>query len=432
MAFELPKLSAIPLQAPAGSNPQDAQSAISQINAQYAPQETTMQSVLDQISGALTRDSEAQQKYGEAADQKLLGIGQQLSQGLQVGADTTGKIYQQGAQQVGAGYDQGISQVQQAGGALSGFLQGNADKLGLGEALQSRNQFDINPLQRLMAENQGIQSRMQESKASTVGNLQALGTNLQGIAQQRVGDSEANFANKRADVQSQVVDNLTKIQQKSNLDMTGILQEYLQMGQQKGNDFAALLQQTAEARTAAERQAHLDAIDEFVKTAKVNTDQQRADANDANIQSQIGLRDITGAATQTKAAADAKIANPEFGFGSGVHGLNEWFKKNLAGPDGKQKHDYGYFKSAIRKIISDSENAPKEIDPVTGKPKTTFEMALATIMNDMNENNGNLGIDLSTGSKTNIKYFPGQEALDAIRTYFGKGGTATSTSGKKY
>lgn len=424
--IKLPGLSNIPLPAAPGANPQDVQYATNQINTEFQPQENSLQQALNVLTSNLQSDTQAQQRYGDLADQRLVSIGGQLKQSLQQGADTTGQIYQQGAQQVGAGYDQASQQIQQVGQGLQQSLVSGANKLGLGEALQSHNQYDLNPLARLQAEFGNIQARNIAGKAGAVGNMQALGTAMQGIAQQAVGSSEQNFAQKRADLMTGIQKTIGDLQLQTGAKTQDILNQFMSLAATKGPKFQNILSDLATARSKAEYQHAQDALKNAIAAQKVQL-------------SAASLQEKQRHNTATEAAANFKAGlNPDgtpmstntFIGGSGQHGLDQWMKTQGSyfddSPEGQST------KASLMNFLNAVETRKPSKNETLGLSKTPDKFTIAMTRLAKNKEGDSVNFELPSGQQISVPY---EKMEEAIRIYFGKYGTAKTvggTAGKAY
>jgi hypothetical protein len=282
MAIDLPSiLKSLKATPGGGITGADIQSATDQMTTQFAPQESSITNVINQIQGQLGTDVAAQQQYGTNADSKIAEVGNQLKDQLQGNVGTIGDIYKSGGAAVGADYDQGLSDIRGAGQALRDRLSQSASALGQDQTLQA-NPYGSDPISRLMAQQASAETGMIKSKADRQSNLATLGTQLQGIAQKAVGDSERQFSQKRADLARDVMKSISQLQLTSTQAMNAQLQKYSDLAATEGSTFRTLINQAATARTATERQAALDAMDLAYKQSQI--DKNTAEASKATAQ----------------------------------------------------------------------------------------------------------------------------------------------------
>lgn len=264
------------IQAPKGTNPQDAQLAKDQFAIQFAPQESGIHSTIQQIQSLMDQDISAQQQYGEIADQKIANVGSQLAQQLTGNVGAIGNIYQAGGQQVGNIYDSAMGQAQAAGQSIQDRLIQSAGNLGQQQSLKA-DPFGADPLSRLMASNAQTQNRLVQGKASTQGAMAQLGTQLQGIAQKAVGDSEREYGQKRADIATQVLQSISKLQLGGQKEVMEQLRKYSDLAEIAGPTFRTLLSQATSARTKAEQDAAEFALKTLTAQAQINKDNAAAE-----------------------------------------------------------------------------------------------------------------------------------------------------------
>lgn len=266
------------ISAPAGTNPADAQSAKDQLALEFAPKESSITNTINQLQGFLQSDTAAQQQFGQVADQKISDIGSTLAQQLQGNVGAIGDIYKQGQQQVGSAYDEAGATLGAVGSSVQKRLTDSATQLGQTQALQA-DRFGNDPLSRLQGNLAILQGRNATGKAGSVSNLTSLGTQLQGIAQKAVGDSERNYAQKRTDIATQVLKTVGQLQVQTNQKTGDLLQQFSDLAAQEGPAFRQILNQLTAARTAADRQSTLDSIDALLKQSQIDKNTAGSDPN---------------------------------------------------------------------------------------------------------------------------------------------------------
>lgn len=274
MAISLPSIFKN-IAAPKGANASDVQLAQDQMAMQYAPQEAGINTTIQTIQDYLNQDVSAQQQYGQIADQKISEVGGQLAQQLQGNVGAIGNIYQAGTQRVGSIYDQAQQATQAAGSSIRDRLSGAANALGQGQALKA-DAYGNDPISRLLAQQASTETGLAASKAGSQANLTQLGTALSGIAQKAVGDSEREYAQKRSNLATEVMRNISQLQLGSNRAIMEQLQKYSVLAEVAGPTFRTLLSAATSARTQAERQAAKDQLDAMATMARIQKDKASA------------------------------------------------------------------------------------------------------------------------------------------------------------
>lgn len=307
------------IQAPAGANPQDLQSTQDQMAITYGPQENSINTAINQINQYLQQDIAAQQQYGQVADQKIAEVGSQLAGQLQGNVGAIGNIYQSGQSQVGSVYDQAIAATQGAGSSIRDRLSQSAAALGQTQALKA-DPYGADPISRLMAQQASTETSLNKSKANSQASLAQLGASLQGIAQKAVGDSERNYAQKRSDVATQVLQTIGKLQVGANQGIMEQLQKFSDLAETEGPAFRQLLNQTTSARTKTEQAAAQQALENFVKMSELDIKQQTAaEKNDPN-----SLDNLIKQTTLQKNLNSLDDSNTYTDAAAGNENLMEW------------------------------------------------------------------------------------------------------------
>ncbi len=278
------------IQAPAGANPQDVQITKDQMAMQFAPQESSITNTLNTIQGYLDRDISAQQQYGQVADQKIAGIGNELAGKLQGNVGAIGDIFQKGGEQVAGAYDEAAQANQASTTSIMDRLKGSAGVLGQDQALKA-DPYGTDPISRLMASQATTGQRIASGKAGSVANLATLGTSLKGIAQKAVGDSEREYAQKRTDVATQVLKVIGQLQTTAQTGIMEQLQKFSTLAETAGPTFRTLLAQATQSRNKAEHDAAVEAFDQWAKIQTLNQGQQRIDTDRAVAASKINKED---------------------------------------------------------------------------------------------------------------------------------------------
>lgn len=302
------------IQAPAGTDPADAQQAKDQMAITYGPQESTITSTINQLNQVLGQDIQGQQQFGQVADQRISSIGNNLAQQLQGNVGAIGDIFQKGQGQVGAAYDEEAKTLGDAGASIQSGLTARAKALGQSQAL-APDVYGTDPLARLSGSLALLQGRAAVDKASSVSNMAQLGSSLQSIAQKAVGDSQANYAQKRADIATDVLKTIGQLKVQTNQKTGDLLQKFSDLAAQEGPAFRQILNQVTSARTSAERQVALDNINTQLKMMDLSIKQQTASAaNDPNsLSNQLKQAQLIGAnyTNATNAAKPTSIGDAE-------------------------------------------------------------------------------------------------------------------------
>lgn len=264
---------------PPGVNPDDWNQANSQMTMKYGPQAQGYYDQYNQIQSTLQSDTAAQQQFGQTADKNMADIANTLHGQLQQGADTTGQIYQAGQQKVGGLYDELIGGIGQQGNEVQDILQKQAQRTGQDESLSKFS----NPLGRIQAGIAEMKARAELAKGSSVSNLMTLGTQMQSIAQSRVGSSDQEYASKRADLQKQVQATIGKLQLESMTEGNKVLSQLTTMAGTKAADMQNTLLQLGNARSHDELERLKLQLDHDDKQARLLLEAHKAIAeNDPN------------------------------------------------------------------------------------------------------------------------------------------------------
>jgi hypothetical protein len=376
--------------APQGANPADVQSAKDQLAMEFAPQEAGIGTTIQQIQQFLDQDVAAQQQYGNIADQKISDIGNQLAGQLTQNVGAIGNIYQAGQERVGGIYDEATKSVQGAGQSIRDRIAGSAASLGQTQALKA-DPYGADPISRLLAQQASAETRLATGKAGSKANLNELGTQLQGIAQKAVGDSEKEYAQKRTDVANQVLKTISNLKITGQKGIMEQLQKYSVLAEIAGPTFRNLLNNAASARTKAEREAWKDNLDAMAKMAQIQKDQAESDPNSLDNQ----LKRLN-------------IADKEFTLGEKVGGKNylgdlegnnrlmEWLNANVRA-DRKSVGLSGTEHAGIQNFIN--QNLPNV--SMSGMYNTTdpVKILMSLAQQSVDPKSGKVNLPISPGSK---------------------------------
>lgn len=317
MAIDLPSIYKT-IAAPAGTNPADAQSATDQLALQFAPKESSITNTINQLQQTLQSDVAGQQQFGQVADQKISNIGSSLAQQLQGNVGAIGDIYKQGVAGVGSSYDEAAQTLGQLGASVQAPIKAGMENLGI-----KADQFGNDPLSRLQGNLAILQGRNATGKAGSVSNLTTLGTQLQGIAQKAVGDSQANYAQKRADIATQVLKTVGQLQVQTNQKTGDLLQQFSDLAAQEGPAFRQILNQVTSARTTAETKTALDYLNAQLKLSQIDKNTTAADPN--SLDNLLKQAHLTGANyTNDMNAAKPTSIGDSAGNENFINQLNAW------------------------------------------------------------------------------------------------------------
>ena len=419
--------------APQGTNTQDAQLAKDQMAIQFAPQESGINSTIQQIQSLLNQDISAQQQYGQVADQKIANVGQQLAQQLGSNVGAIGNIFQAGGQQVGNIYDSALGQAQQAGQSIQDRLIQSANALGQSQTLKA-DPFGTDPLSRLMAQNAGTQQNLITNKANSQGTLATLGTSLQGIAQKAVGDSEREYGQKRSDLATQVLQNISSLQLKGQAGIMEQLRKYSDLAEVAGPTFRTLLSQATSARTKQEQEAAKMQLEAMATMAKINKDnaaaaksQREEDPNSLdNLLKMADLQNkgLTGQKLQKELSAPTFISDAE-GEGKLMDYLNQARRVDRSSPGIS-----GTAYAGIQNFIRQNSGAAR----MSGMYNTSDPVAILTSMaySAIDPKTGKVNLPVTEGSKYKQKDYQVdlQTLLDAINIRYTNVGTGARVGDK--
>lgn len=317
MANQLPSIYKN-IAAPAGSNPQDVQSARDQMAMQFAPQEMGINTAINQINQYLQQDISAQQQYGQIADQKISQIGSELANTLQGNVGKVSDIYQKGTAAVGGAYDEAQKTLGAIGQSVQAPIAQGYANLGI-----KADQFGRDPLSRLQGDLAVYQSRNAAGKATATANMEQLGTALTGIAQKAVGDSERDYAQKRSNVATQVLQTIGKLQTTAQTGVMGQLQKFSDLAETAGPAFRQLLNQATSSRNRAEQDAAQQQLDNYIKLSNLSLDQQReqraGQADDPN-----SLDNLIKQTTLEKNLRGLDESDKYTDAATGHHNMMEW------------------------------------------------------------------------------------------------------------
>lgn len=416
--------------APAGANPADVQMAKDQMAIQFAPAESGIHSTIQQIQQTLNQDIGAQQQYGQIADQKIANVGSQLAQQLGQNVGAIGNIFQSGGQQVGNIYDQALSDTQAAGGSIRDRLMQSAAALGQTPALKA-DPYGNDPISRLMAQQASQETRLAGSKANTKANLATLGTSLQGIAQKAVGDSEREYAQKRSDIATQVLQTVSSLQLKGQQGIMEQLRKYSDLAEVAGPTFRSLLAQATSARTKAEQEAAKLQLDILSTQAKIQKDQADAQASLAKAAKEDdpnSIDNLLKIATLEKYGIDIKKGTRELerptyiADSEGEKRLQE-FLRGAVRADRKSPGISGTAHAGIQNFIRQNAGAAR----MSGLYNTADPVAILTSMaySSVDPKTGKVNLPVTAGSKYKQQDYQVdlQTLLDAINVRYTNVGT---------
>lgn len=262
-------------------NPEQ-QRAANLVDMQIKPQENALERALKQMDIYQQRDQQAQQQFSQYGDNKLAEISQLLQEQLQGGVQKMGGIFDNAQQQVSGAY-QGAAQANQQGlQQVQSQLTGDAERLGLQEAL-------TDPLAELAQQVTQANTGLNAQGAGATGNLAALGGSMQGVAQQGVMDAAREGAQGRTNLVHQVQQALADIglqygEQRG--DMQGQLAD---LGQQRGPMLQEMYTQLTKANSEEERQKILDDFAMKIQQGTLDLQKGELDFNKDRWKQEFGL-----------------------------------------------------------------------------------------------------------------------------------------------
>lgn len=410
-----------------GANPADAQTAKDQMAMELAPQEATITSTINQIQGYLDRDIGAQQQYGQVADQKISEVGQQLAQKLQGNVGAIGNIYSQGQAQVGSIYDTATQATQAAGSSIRDRLSQSAAALGQTQALKA-DPYGNDPISRLLAQQASAETRLASGKAGSQANLATLGTQLQGIAQKAVGDSERNFADKRARLASDVLATISKLQLGGQEAIQEQLSKYSILAQTAGPAFRTLIGKAASARSEAEMDAAKFQLDMMAKMAGINKDNAAAakSAQEEDPNSLDNIKKMLDIETSQFKLDELRNA-PE--YVSDVEGQNNLMKylNSVVRADRQSPGISGTEHAGIQSFIR--QNLPQTQMSGLYNTKDPIQILAGIAQQNMDPKTGRVNLPVTSGSQYKQGDYQTdlQTLLDALTARFQYVGPSTKT-----
>lgn len=250
-----------------GDDVVDLAHANTQVSSIYDPQEDALKQYYDRLNMMLGRDITTQENYGREGDQRLNDIYNQLNGQLQSGLANTGALYANAQQQVSQGYDQARQATDAATGDVRDRLVETMQRLGLEQAAPD-------PLNSLESGLELARVQNANSKASAVGNLQALGGNMQAIAQQAVSDAAREGAAKRGDLVTSIQNAISDAQANYGMQQSDVLQQLNTLLQQRPRELQDVFQKNKAATAEGKRQAALDQFAQMIQMGTLNLQQQ--------------------------------------------------------------------------------------------------------------------------------------------------------------
>lgn len=408
---------------------------------QFNPQQDAIARALGVTNQNLNTEVQAQQNFAQQVDPRIQGAYGALNQQLTDNLGRVKELYSGASQTVGQGYDFASQQAQSSTDEILSRLSSSADALGQGQATQAASNPILDAL--------GLQkSMLAGSKAGAVGNLQSLGANMQAIGQQGISDAAAEGTQTRSDVQRAALDAITKLQLGAQGETNDLMGQLMSILTNRGLSERNTLQQLEENDAASKADAQQQQFDNMIKMMGMQPDPVDP-LDQLNKQLSIEGKQLDNASKLQKSLTGGVGDAGTYAKGTGLEGLQAWFNANLKGSSGHQKKDYGYFKGGVTRLIDQMETQASQLAAKGTKNKnakipTGYDLAREEIVNQsknpeiaaalkaakLDPSKYYLFMTTDAKGKQVVKPFPQSQILSAIKTYFGKGGSATSTTGK--
>lgn len=413
--------------APAGSNSGDVSQALDLLNMQFQPQVTTVGSSIQQLQKLLEQDTAASQKYGQIADAKVSEIGDKLSQNLGLGVKATQDIFGNAASQVGQTYQNADKSMGDLTQGITSNLSNVAQGLGQSQSLSGYG----NPVDRLNAQSIANRTQAQASGAAAQSNLQGLGGSLAGIAQQRVGSSQQEYAGLRAQIAKDVQGNIAELQVKTNQGIQELLDNLTDIASTYGANFRTTLQQISQTRNAAERDAANDEIANMLKMMQLQKGQQDMQMDAQRYQQNAEMHPLD-MLSKSLGIDRANLGMQEAGLDilkkqgdlsgaatkgeySGRKGLDQWLQ------DTGQR---GYFGGSVRRLIGQGPDLASQAGAENLTNVDPYDAVRQYVEQNRQGNTIQFPTPAGSPSKTKRDYqFDVNDVLTALDIYFNKYGS---------
>ena len=252
---------------------------IGELKRQQGQVGTDYQRMAGDLQAQLNQGVQTEQGYGNIGDKRLQDIYNQLQQSLQQNVGAIGDIYSKGKGNIAQAYNEALGNQQGQGSDVMQQLQAEAQRLGIGAATPES-------LARVQNTLQQYTGRTQREKAGSIANIETLGTQRQAIGQQAVGAAGQEGAQRRAnllDATQKAIADLQNTYAKGRVDLARSTSDNLkELGGKltdllgaRGKDLEEQIHKIFDARTAAERQAAMDAAQIALQRSAQSLEQQK-------------------------------------------------------------------------------------------------------------------------------------------------------------
>lgn len=194
---------------------------------QFLPAHQQIARANKRIRDELARDVSAQTHFGQKGTERLQDVNEWLDQVLQRQAGVTGDIYDKASSNIQSGYAGALSANQKASDQVLGGLQGSAEQLGLGAALDT-------PTSRLKGEILAAQANVESEAAAANENIQTLGASEAARSQDVVGTAARQGAQDIADLNTQVAGGIAGVTRQARQQEGENLQQRVDLYGQQG------------------------------------------------------------------------------------------------------------------------------------------------------------------------------------------------------
>lgn len=257
--------------------PEDVRRARDLIDLEFGGQRRDIKQTLEQLRSDLGQRVQETTAFGEGADERLANVFTTLSKRLQENVGRQEQIFGGATGSVESAYDEALRTSQEAAERIQQRLGGTAEQLNLSSALRD-------PLTRLQAELGSTQAGTAREKAGALSNLETLGAQSQGIAQQAVADSQREGAVTRGDLQRDVASMLAELQFQGQRNIGDTLEELVQLSQQEGPAMRTTLEDVITQRQDRERQNQLDRLASQIQLRTLGLQEKRLGIDQADLQ----------------------------------------------------------------------------------------------------------------------------------------------------
>lgn len=281
------------------TNP-DEQRANDLVNMELNPQENQLKRNLELLQLLTQQQVNTQQNFAQFGDQRLQEIYSALNKDLNKGVDRVKGIYDGAQGQIAGGYDAAGQAITEASQGIQGHIQGQAQHLGLEEAL-------TDPMQQLAGQLAKLQAQNASAKAGAVGGAVGLGADMQAIGVQGVMDSQREGVGARTNLLSDVQRAIAEAMNQGSMEAYGTLGQLGDLQQNRGIKLREALREVTEARTDRERQSKLDALEEELARSSMRLNER-----------QFGLQESQFDFERQRWGKEFGLAEQEFGLNKQV------------------------------------------------------------------------------------------------------------------